>query len=297
MNIMEPVTVAEANLVSSNVPETDHPAWSSATTYGLADRVIRNHRVYESVQAGNTNHDPATDATSTWWLNVSATNRWKAFDGGLSDPVTQAGDVSYVLSFSKTADCVALFGLNAETVRVEITDPVEGVIHDQTYPLISSEEVHDGWTYCFAEFTYSTELVVRDLPFYSGTELEITVHSTGPTEVGEILIGVDHYIGKTLVDTSIGLQDYSVKERDAWGAMQIVERGFTRTVDYRFSFATEDAQRIQRIMSRIRARVAVFSGGDGAAQYGLNIPGFYKDFSVPLTSNVSFGSLEVESLI
>lgn len=297
MNIMEPVTVAEANLVSSNVPETDHAAWSSATTYALADRVIRNHRVYESVQAGNTNHDPLTDTTSTWWLNVSATNRWKAFDGGLSDPVTQTGDVSYVLSFSKTADCVALFGLNAETVRVQITDPVEGVIHDQTYPLISSEEVHDGWTYCFAPFTFSTDLMVRSLPIYSGCDLEITVHSTGPTEVGEILIGVDHYIGKTLVDTAIGLQDYSVKERDAWGAMQIVERDFTRTVDYRFAFATEDAQRIQRIMSRIRARVAVFSGGDGAAQYGLNIPGFYKDFSVPLTSNVSFGSLEVESLI
>jgi hypothetical protein len=41
----------------------------------------------------------------------------------------------------------------------------------------------------------------------------------------------------------------------------------------------------------------VFSGGDGADQYGVTIPGFYKDFSVPLTTNVSFGSLEVESLI
>jgi hypothetical protein len=294
---MEPVTVAEANMVSSNVPETDHAAWSSATTYALADRVIRNHRVYESVQAGNTNHDPLTDATSTWWLNVSATNRWKAFDGGLSDPATQAGDIVYTLSFSKTADCVAIFGLDAAEVQLKVTDPVEGVIHDQTYPLISSEEVHDGWTYCFAPFTFSTDLMVRSLPIYSGCDLEVTVSSTGTTKVGEILIGDDHYIGKTLVDTAIGLQDYSVKERDAWGAMQIVERGFTRTVDYRFAFDTTDARRIQRIMSRIRARVAVFSGGDGADQYGVTIPGFYKDFSVPLTTNVSFGSLEVESLI
>jgi hypothetical protein len=294
---MEPVTVAEANMVSSNVPETDHAAWSSATTYALADRVIRNHRVYESVQAGNTNHDPLTDTTSTWWLNVSATNRWKAFDGGLSDPVMQAGDIVYTLSFSKTADCVAIFGLDAAEVQLKVTDPVEGVIHDETYPLISSEEVHDGWTYCFAPFTFSTDLMVRSLPIYSGCDLEVTVSSTGTTKVGEILIGDDHYIGKTLVDTAIGLQDYSVKERDAWGAMQIVERGFTRTVDYRFAFDTSDARRIQRIMSRIRARVAVFSGGDGADQYGVTIPGFYKDFSVPLTSNVSFGSLEVESLI
>jgi hypothetical protein len=294
---MEPVTVAEANMVSSNVPETDHAAWSSATTYALADRVIRNHRVYESVQAGNTNHDPLTDATSTWWLNVSATNRWKAFDGGLSDPVMQVGDIVYTLSFSKTADCVAIFGLDAAEVQLKVTDPVEGVIHDQTYPLISSEEVHDGWTYCFAPFTFSTDLMVRSLPIYSGCDLEVTVSSTGATKVGEILIGDDHYIGKTLVDTAIGLQDYSVKERDAWGAMQIVERGFTRTVDYRFAFDTTDARRIQRIMSRIRARVAVFSGGDGADQYGVTIPGFYKDFSVPLTTNVSFGSLEVESLI
>lgn len=297
MNIMEPVTVAEANLVSSNVPETEHAAWSAATTYALAARVIRNHRIYESVQAGNLNHDPLTDTTSTWWLFVSATNRWKAFDGGLSDPLVQTGDVVFTLAFTKTADSVALFGLNASSVRLKVTDPVAGVLHDQTYPLFESGDVYDWWTYFYAPITYSTELVVRFLPIYSGCDLEITVSSTGPTEVGEIMVGDDHYIGDTLVDTAIGILDYSIKERDAFGAMQIVERGFTRTVDYRFAFQTVDAQRIMRIMSRIRAKVAVFSGSVGTEQYGLSIPGFYKDFSVPLTTSVSFGSLEVESLI
>lgn len=297
MNIIEPVTITPDMLVSSNVPEDEHPAWSGAATYGDEDRVIRDHGIWESVQAGNTGHDPLLDLASEWWVRISATNRWRAFDGGLVDPVTNPDSISYTLTLGRTTDAIALFSIDAASVQVIVTDPIDGVIYDQTFGLIDTVPIHDAWSYFFGPIDYSPDLVVRSIPIWSGAEVEIIVSGGAVTSVGEIIIGVDHRIGETLVDTSIGLEDYSIKERGDFGNPIIVELGFTRIVDYRFSFQTSDARRIQSIMSRIRARPAVFSSGAGTERFGTSIPGFYKDFHVPLTTNLSFGTLEVESLL
>ena len=42
---------------------------------------------------------------------------------------------------------------------------------------------------------------------------------------------------------------------------------------------------------------AVYDAGDGTDMLGTTILGFYKDFSIPLTTTRSFGVLEVESLV
>lgn len=46
-------------------------AWSGSITYGLYDAAIgSDDRAYRSLQAGNLNHDPATD-TGAWWLELN----------------------------------------------------------------------------------------------------------------------------------------------------------------------------------------------------------------------------------
>lgn len=298
MNIIEPVRITPAMLVSSNVPEDDHPAWAAGTSYANAARVIRSHKIYESVQGSNSGHDPATDAANEWWVEISATNRWRAFDLGLSLPVTNADSIRYEVMLGRTTDAIAVFGMNAASLRVTVTDPIDGIIHDETHDLIETVSVHDAWTYCFGEIDSSPDMILRNLPLWAGVSIAIEVSAPGGTaSLGEILIGQDHRIGRTMVDTSIGLQDYSLKERDPFGGAVVIERGFTRTVDFRFVFPTEDARRIQSIMSRIRATVAVFYAGTGTDQFATSVPGFYRDFSVPLSTNVSFGALEVESLL
>ena len=81
MQFIKPVSISDATLISSTIAETDYSAWSSGTTYALGDKVIltSTHRVYESLQAANTNHNP-TEAASTWWLDIGPTNRWAMFD-------------------------------------------------------------------------------------------------------------------------------------------------------------------------------------------------------------------------
>lgn len=297
MFVMEPVTIDDSNLDYSNIPEDDvGGAWSSGTAYSLGDEIFRGHKIWRSVQNANTNHDPLTD-DGTWWVYVQATRRWRAFDLTLSDPVFNDPTIVYRLTFDTSQDAVAFFGLDASEITLKITDPIDGVIHDVTYSLITGgEEVYDAWTYFFSPITALSDLTIRFLPIWAGCELEITITSGGTTKVGEILIGNDHYVGETDVDTEVGIVDYSIKERDAYGNVVVTERGFTKRIAYHFTFLTEDVSRILKLFARVRAKPAVYSAGVGTDQYGLSVAGFYKEFNVPLTPNISFGTLEVESL-
>lgn len=298
MYVMEPLQITDTSLLGSNLAEDDHPVWSPATTYSVASRVIRNHVIWQAVQGSNTNHDPALD-DGTWWIRVQATNRWRAFDSVISDPATRVGgSITYQLQFDRTVDSIVFFEVNAEDIDIVITDPIDGVIYDATYSLASSVgEVIDAWTYFFNPITAQSTLTAEWLPGRAGCTIDISINSTGTTSVGEIFFGSREQIGETLEETSVGFRDYSVKSRDEFGNAFVVERDFAKIVNYKFSFPTYDIDRIMRLLTRLRATPAVYTGGAGTDQYSLAVAGFFQDFTVPLTTTLSFGNLEVESLV
>lgn len=295
MRLIEPIQITEAMLLASNVPEVDAPAWAPGTPYAPGNIVMRAHAVYEAVIA-STGQDPAADAAGTYWLRLGATNRWKSFDRLISDQVSRAGTITYSIRPDLLADAVAFFGLNASSIRVRATDPVDGVIYDQTRAIIDNTSVFDGWSYCFEPITFESQEIFTGVPVYTGVTLDITLSSGGTTRVGQIVVGRDQYLGETLVDTSIGIEDFSIKDRDDFGNAIIVERAYAQTANFRFSFPSSDARRLRGILARLRATPAVYYAGDGTSQFGTTIYGFFRDFSVPITTNVSFANLEVEGL-
>jgi len=60
LRLVKPVDITDAMLTSS-VPETDHPEWLPTTSYAAGARVIKTatHRIYESAAGGNLGNDPA----------------------------------------------------------------------------------------------------------------------------------------------------------------------------------------------------------------------------------------------
>lgn len=303
MRIIEPIAITEAMMLASSVAETDAPAWDAAASYAAgdpeanvpADRVIRGHAIYQAV-AASTGRDPLADTTSTYWVRLGATNRWRAFDKLISNPVMQEGDITYRLRPDALSDAIAFFGINAAAIRVVVTDPVDGVVYDQTRSLIDGGAVFDWWSYFFEPVTYAEQKIFTGIPIYTGAQVDITLTSGGITEVGQIVLGRAQVLGETLVDTEIGMQDFSVKERDAFGNFTIVPRPYSDGTKFRFSFPTGDARRIRAILARVRATPAVYYAGDEAGQFGTIVYGFFQGFWIPLTTNVSFGSLEVEGL-
>lgn len=303
MRIIEPIAITEAMMLASNVAETDAPAWDAAASYTAgdpeanvpADRVLRGHAIYQAV-AASTGRDPLADTASAFWVRLGATNRWRAFDKLISDPVTQSGDITYRLRPDRRVDAIAFFGVAAASIRVTVTDPVDGVTYDRTHGLVDNSAVTDWWSYFFEPVIIVDHDVSEGIPAYTGTQIDITLSSDGLTSVGQIVLGQSQRLGETLVETGIGLADFSIKERDAWGNAIIVERPYSDATKFQFSFPTAEARRIRKILAGLRATPAVYYAGDETGQFGTTVYGFFKDFWIPLTCNVSFGNLEVEGL-
>lgn len=295
MRIIEPFQVTPDMLASSNIPEDDHPVWSVSTEYAVKDRVIRLHGIWECVQT-HTGQDPLADVQSLYWVRLGATNRWRAFDERLGGEVTGGAVIQYEIVLPRTLNALAFFGLDATEVAVIVTAPGDLVIYSEVVSLSTRDEIGNFWEYVFTDFRFAPDLILRNVPLPSGAVLDISIAAGAAAKVSEIIIGRDLPIGETLVDTSLGIVDYSKKERDEWGGVFLVPRPVTSTVSFRFSIPTTGAARVQQIMKRIASKTCVFYAIDGEDPFGTTVPGVLRDYDLTLTAGRSFGLIEVESL-
>ena len=299
MDIIRPVVVTDAVLDSSNVPENDYAEWNVGTAYTVGNRVIllSTHRIYEAV-GSSTGVNPATD-DGTNWLNIGATNRWKAFDQKISDPVTQLDNISYTLTDAdSTPTAVALFGLKGVTATVTVTDAVEGVVYSQTNSLLDSDEIFDWFSYFFEEITYVSTTLFTGIPPYRGATITVTVtEDTGETaQLGQLVFGYLTELGVTTYGTAISIQDFSRKETDAFGNFIVVQRAFANLVDFDVRLPTQTAGRVRRILAEYRATPIVYVGNENSS-FGTIVYGFYRNFDITLdTPSLSFAAIEVEGL-
>jgi len=134
MYIIRPVTIADANLFGSNVPETDgtQGEYSAGTTYADGDTVRVTtggvHKVYESLQNANTGH-AVTD--TDWWLDTGATNRWKCFDAKVGTQSTRSESLTHVLKPGR-ADSLALLNLDATEAQIVVSDSSSDLVSNGT---------------------------------------------------------------------------------------------------------------------------------------------------------------------
>lgn len=301
MDIIKPITVTDSVLTSTNIAENDYAEWNSGTTYAIGDKVISvtTHRIYESVTASNLNNDPTTD-DGTNWLNIGATNRWKAFDNYLSDPVSNTTSIQYTLTppNGSIPSAVALLNLKGISANVTVTDSVDGEVYNTDIALLDNRNIVDWYTYFFEEQVQREEALFLDIPPYIGAVVSVTVQEeVGQTaELGQLVFGFLSDVGLTVYGTSIGIEDYSIKSRDAFGNAIIVERNFSQTVDFDVKFETQNARKIQKTLAALRATPVVYLGSTDVS-YGTLVYGFYRRFDITLeTPSYAFASIEVEGL-
>lgn len=301
MDIIKPITVTDSVLTSTNIAENDYAEWNSGTTYAIGDKVISvtTHRIYESVTASNLNNDPTTD-DGTNWLNIGATNRWKAFDNYISDPVTNTTSIQYTLTppNGSIPSAVALLNLKGISANVTVTDSVDGEVYNTDIALLDNRNIVDWYTYFFEEQVQREEALFLDIPPYIGAVVSVTVQEeVGQTaELGQLVFGFLSDVGLTVYGTAIGIEDYSIKSRDAFGNAIIVQRNFSQTVDFDVKFETQNARKIQKTLAALRATPVVYLGSTDVS-YGTLVYGFYRRFDITLeTPSYAFASIEVEGL-
>lgn len=277
---------------------TTYSIWSSGATYAALERVISTttHRVYESIAGGNINN---AVGDTTKWLDIGPTNKWAMFDSLNGTVTTHPNEIDVTLSMSGRIDGVALINMsNVVSVQVIVSTVADGELYNETFATVSTVGVDDWYDFFFEEVVQKDGLMITGLPVHSDPTIQIILTGSGTTDmsVGTVMPGRTKYLGATLRDgASIGIDDFSRKDRDAFGNYLVVERAYAKRGAFRLSMPHTMVDDVDRTLAQYRATPVVISG---AAEFSSTLFfGFVRNFSLgfqyPTTSHCS---LEIEGL-
>lgn len=298
MRVIKSVETTDSILTYSNIPEDEYPEWVSGTSYTALDKVIYQHKIYERIVTGNGTTPPDLDQIN--WLDGGYTNRYRMFDNIISSVSSRTGGIEFTLTPNQVINGIALLNVNASTVRVVMTDPIEGVVYDRTKELRSSSNVIDYFSYFFAPLINLGDLntaVFLDLPNRPTATTTVYISSgTGLVEVGEVVYGIQYVVGRTNYGTAIGIKSYSRKEVDEFGKVTVIKRKNSKYADYDVDIDNVNLASVQRLFADIDSVPCVFIGNTEMEE--LIVFGFYSDFKATISfPTVSKCTLRVEGLI
>ncbi|MDT3749739.1 hypothetical protein [Pseudomonas kurunegalensis] len=293
------VQVGQAFQVASlltNVPEADNELWLSTKSYGVGDLVMLEHRIYEALVA-NSNTSPTGAVTDPpTWLDRGVTNRWRMFDDKIGTETSNPESIALTIAPGRAVDSLAFFGLDAASIYVRVVDPYQGIVYESNVSPVSTDGINDWYDYFFSPVEVNEDFVLLGVPVGSYGSIEIVVAKPGGmARVGALILGKAAVLGEALYGTSVGITDYSRKERDTFGNMIIVERGYSKRADFDVIVQTGMVSQVQRLLGKYRAKPLVWIGE--ASFQSTILYGYYKEFNLVISGpTASDCSISVEGL-
>jgi hypothetical protein len=267
----------------------------SATIGGAAVGTSGSQLGTQTASASLNFNKPTTNPT--YWLDTGATNRWKMFDQSVQSQTSNATSIDVSINLNTRIDSVSLINIDCASVRIILTNSVDGVVYDKTYPTASSVGISDYYTWFFEPVLRTTDLVVTNLPPYASGVLRVILDAPGGTaKCGCVIAGLSLNIGTTEVGVKVGTQDYSIKTRDNFGNFVITQRAFAKRASFSITTESPMVDKLQNILAAYRAVPIVYVG---SASYGATIIyGFYKSFDIDIgyIDGTSSCTLDVEGL-
>ncbi|MGB4064258.1 MAG: hypothetical protein WBK19_10575 [Azonexus sp.] len=294
MKLIRPSAVTDAILLSSNVPENDFGVWESIYPYAVGQSVIKGHRIWESVQAANLNHDPETSGI-TWWIDAGPVNRWAMFDGEVGTATVADENITITLQPGRI-DSVALLGVDASVVTVTMRLGAT-VIYQKVTSMIDDSGITDWFDWFFNPIEAKDYAVMTDIPVFGEATLEIIISKpVGQVSCGMCIIGLKSELGGTMRGTSLGINDYSKKTVNDFGNATLVQRSFSKRMGVKLILPNGDVDRVHAVLSAHRAMPVVWIGSD---RYSSTlIYGFYRDFEVDVAyAYDSYCTINIEGMI
>lgn len=302
MKIIKPHLITDSMLVSSSIAENDYPAWVSGTTYDLGARVLRTnvHRVYERLVAGAGTVAPEADTSApAVWMDVGPTKKWAPFDNVVGTLATGPSPLNYTLRTGFT-DSLALFEVSGRYVDLVMKDGAVGTVVYQKRIDLEVTDIETIFDWFFSDLDVRTDIVVTDFPGqYASAELSVSVTATsGNASVGVLKPGLISDLGDTQYGASVGIDDYSRKERDEFGNTVITERAYSKRGSFTMMTALGAFNRIYRTLAALRATPCVYIGTEAIGYEPLLIYGFFTSFNIDISyPDYHLCSLDIEGLI
>jgi len=298
MKVIKSQAVTDTTLTATDVPENDYAAWLVGSTYADGDRVIVTtpniHNIYESAQGSNTGNNPVGD-DGTWWTVVSSTNRWKMFNDVIQEQTVQTDGIDVTLEQSQIITALSAVNVDCESIDVIVTDPVDGEIFNQNYPMISYSGITDWYDYFFLPIERKSDLVVIGLPPYVTASINVVFNGTGDVKVGALVLGAALTIGDSQYGASFGIIDYSTKSVDTQGRTTITEGTYSDEADIDVVIETARFAQVKKILTDLRNQPTVWVASEEAD--GTLIYGYYREFEVLYSGPVvAMCTLSIEGL-
>ena len=296
MKIIGPIPITAGMIVASNVLEDDQPAWVDTTAYTVGDLVMYEHKIYESLVDSTGKIPPDhINTVPPLWLDLGSNNLWKMFDAKVGSRTVRESPIIITVA-PGMADALPLLDLRATSVDIVMTDPTEGIVYTKTIELISTLGIIDAYTYYFNPIVVSDTAITLDLPPYSNASIEITINnSDADAEVGTVAFGMQKDLGGTQYSPTIGIQDFSKKERDIFGNYSILKRSYAKELSVEMFLPNTSVDSVAQILTKYRATPAIYIGAEGFSSMALYA--FYRSFSITVAYvNDSTCNLELEGL-
>jgi hypothetical protein len=94
----------------------------------------------------------------------------------------------------------------------------------------------------------------------------------------------------------LGIVDYSRKERDEFGAITVIERGYTNRIKYNAEIRTSDAGLVRSLLANKRATLAKYIGN--ANESSTIVVGYITQFNIKIEDFMTSKlDLEVEGQV
>lgn len=245
---------------------------TSGSQSGTHTLTLYTYKTYISLQAANLGKPPRKASNSAWWTADGYTNRYKMFDGSVTSQ-SKASVISVDLTVNSPVDTVALLNISGVSVNIICTDTALGLVWSSTHSLALS-----GVT----PAEYATDFLLTSIPNFSSGVLTIGVSQSASLPelcaLGACLVGKAFDIGTTEEGLSVGIQDYSIVEANAFGDYDITERAFAKRGSFTAKVLTADIPRVYRILSEQRAKKCLYIGSD--SHTSTAIYGFPADWSI-----------------
>ena len=112
---------------------------------------------------------------------------------------------------------------------------------------------------------------------------------------GRCLPGKLMTFGSTQAGAKLGFQDFSIKQRDDFGNFELLERGFSKTVEFVGLIRNDDIDTIFAILSSLKTKPVLYIAASSMS--ATAVLGFFTDFDIEIPyPNDSLISMEVEGV-
>ncbi len=288
----------EVIITSSNVPDIESGITVYAVgSYNLGDIVQMGEDVFESLKADNTD-TPIVGKTSLSWKFVRKTNKYLMWDSFMNTSTSFENEIIYELT-TNDVDIVALFGLQAKTVRIELIK--NGItLYDQTKDTYKRNVLNwTEWTTQRPKF--KRKIYFKNIPFSYAATLRITISNPNSIAMcSHCTFGVSKDTGITLLDPlpTSSIRNIISKEKQADGSVLTSNSMTYDRVVLNVLIPSEMVSETQDFFKEYTVEPLLIIGDEREdGMDSLCTFGIYKDFDVPIGAEYSQYQIEIEGLI